>query len=81
MDIILQFKRWKLFCLLVGIPVIVQFIDLAFMISRHDARAISNAILITVVLFIGVFFAWFFTLGTNLRTKWSHPINNKFDKI
>jgi hypothetical protein len=69
MNINSEFKRWKLFWLLVGIPVSIQLIGLAVMISRHHHRFILNAITMMTILFIGVFFAWFFTLGTNLKRK------------
>ena len=65
-----QFKRWKLFWLLVGIPVSIQCIALAIMITRHGHhRLILKAVSMMMILFIGVFFAWFFTLGTNLKRK------------
>ena len=81
MDVILEFKRWKLFLLLVGIPVIFQFINLGVMISRHDPAAIYSAVLIMMICFIGVFFGWFFSLGTNLGKKLSRSMRNELDGI
>ncbi|HYV91824.1 MAG TPA: hypothetical protein VE978_08575 [Chitinophagales bacterium] len=75
MDFILEFKRWKLFFLLVGIPGIFQFIVLGVMISRHNPGAMLSAILIMMIFSIGVFFGWFFSLGTNLGKKLSRPIS------
>jgi hypothetical protein len=69
MKVASQFKRWKLYCLLVGIPVTIQLINLGIMFTRHHPRLIWNAVYMMMILFIGVFFAWFFTLGTNLKRK------------
>ena len=79
MDVLLEFKRWKLFILLVGIPVIFQFIDLGVMISRHDPRAIYSAAITMVICFVGVFFGWLFTLGTNLGKKLPRKVSREIE--
>jgi hypothetical protein len=68
MKAILRFRRWKLFSLMVVVPVGFQIINLGI-ISQQTPELILYEISIMAIIFIGVFFAWFFTLGTNLRNK------------
>jgi len=53
---------------MVVVPVCFQFINLGI-ISQQTPELILYEISIMAIIFIGIFFAWFFTLGTNLRNK------------
>ena len=62
-------KHWQLFGLLIGIPFIFQFIIMSSVISSNDPTKIFYYFPILMVLFVGLFFGWFYTLGTNLYKK------------
>jgi len=65
----LTLKHWQLFVLLVGIPVIFQFIIIGFTIFTRDLRSIFYFFPVMMILFIGLFFGWLYSLGTNLFKK------------
>jgi hypothetical protein len=55
--------------LLVGIPIIFQFIIIGFTIFTRDMRSIFYFFPVMMILFMGLFFAWLYSLGTNLFKK------------
>jgi hypothetical protein len=69
-------KHWQLFVLLIGLPVICQFILMGVMFSSlsglssretmPDMRPFFTIFPIMMTLVIVVFFGWFYSLGTNL---------------
>ena len=69
-------KHWQLFVLLIGLPVICQFILMGVMFSSlsglssretmPDIRPFFIIFPIMMILVIVVFFGWFYSLGTNL---------------
>ena len=68
----LTLKHWQLFVLLVGIPLVFQFITLGAIILSilsNDPTKISYFFPLMMILFIGLFFGWFYSLGTNLHKK------------
>lgn len=69
MKIFLMLKHWQLFGLLLGIPMIFQFISLGAIITSNDPTKAMFFFPIIMVLFVGLFFSWFYTLGTNFHKK------------
>ena len=65
----LTLKHWQLFGLIIGLPMVFQFITLGSVISSNDPKALSFFFPILMILFIGLFFGWFYALGTNLHKK------------
>ncbi|KAA6336897.1 hypothetical protein EZS27_014978 [termite gut metagenome] len=91
MNIFLKLKHWQLFGLLIGIPVIFQFVVMGTVITNSDLMKLLLSFLINptrladiiliiptkmiatysivMILFIGLIFCWFYSLGTNLYKK------------
>ena len=65
----LTLKHWQLFGLLVGIPMIFQFITIGSVVGSNDPIKMFYFFPILMILFIGLFFGWFYSLGTNLHKK------------
>ncbi|MEO8786026.1 MAG: hypothetical protein ABI378_03095 [Chitinophagaceae bacterium] len=65
----LTIKHWQLFGLLIGLPMALQFIIMAFVSSSNDPTTMFYFFPIMMILFIGLFFGWFYALGTNLHKK------------
>jgi hypothetical protein len=65
----LTLKHWQLFVLLVGTPVIFQFILIGYAIFSRDPRAIFYFFPVMMILFVGLLFGWLYSLGTNLFKK------------
>jgi hypothetical protein len=62
----LTLKHWQLFALLVGIPLILEFIMMGFVVSSRDPRAVFTFVPILTIVSLGLFFGWFYSLGANL---------------
>lgn len=66
---LLTLKHWQLFGLLMGLPMLFQFITIGSMFSSNDPTAMFYFFPIMMILFVGLFFGWFYALGTNLHKK------------
>jgi hypothetical protein len=66
---LLTLKHWQLFALLIGIPIIFQIITIGSIISMRIPRLIFPLFPVVMILFIGLFFGWFYALGTHLYKK------------
>ncbi len=75
---VLKAKHWQLFLLIFGIPMIFQFILMGSMISGISSGNNSNPELmfnyfkifpLIMILFMGVFFGWFYSIGVGLDRK------------
>ncbi len=69
MNQFLALKNWQLFWLLVGIPFLVQLGAFVASLSGNGSVVPFYFLSIIMVLMIGLFFGWFYTLGTNLHKK------------
>ena len=69
MTTFLTLKHWQLFGLLIGLPIVFQFITIGSMISSNDPTIMFNFLPIVMILYFGLFFGWFYALGTNLHKK------------
>lgn len=65
----LTLKHWQLFMLLIGIPLILEFLMMGFLVASRDPRIIFIFFPIMTILSGGLFFGWFYALGTNLFKK------------
>lgn len=65
----LTLKNWQLFGLLVGLPLIVQTILFAMAFSGNYGNVFPFVLPIIAVASMGVFFGWFYALGTHLHKK------------
>ena len=62
----LTLKHWQLFLLLIGGPIIIQFIMTGIAFSDRGLRVYLIYFPIMTILCGGLFFSWFYSLGTNL---------------
>lgn len=69
MNIFLRLKHWQLFILLMGLPILLQGIGAFSIFATKDARMLLATFPFILVLFIGIFLGWFYTLGINLHKK------------
>ena len=65
----LTMKHWQLFLLLIGVPLIGEIIMIAAAIENRGLLYFLVYLPILVVISLGLFFAWFYSLGTNLFKK------------
>jgi len=66
---LLTLKHWQLFGLLMGLPMIFQFVIMGSVMTSNNPTIMFAAFPIMMILFIGLFFGWFYALGTNLHKK------------
>ena len=66
---LLTLKHWQLFGLLVGVPIVFQFIIMGSVIASNNPTTMLLFFPIMMILFVGLFFGWFYALGTNLYKK------------
>jgi hypothetical protein len=66
---LLTLKHWQLFGLLMGLPLIFQVVTMGSIITSQNPTMFLVAFPIMMIFFIGLFFGWFYALGTNLHKK------------
>lgn len=77
----LTLKHWQLFGLLLGLPMIFQFIFMGSMISNNNPTIVFKAFPIIMILYMGLFLGWFYSLGTNLHKKLPETVNMNLKKF
>lgn len=65
----LTLKHWQLFGLLIGLPMIFQFVIIGYVFTSRNSTIMTSVFSIMMILYIGLFFGWFYALGTNLHKK------------
>lgn len=77
-DKFLKAKHWQLFLLTFGIPMILQFVIMGVMVSKittgenHSPKIFFDFLMfmpIIMILFMGVFFGWFWSIAIGLDKK------------
>lgn len=66
---LLTLKHWQLFGLLMGLPLIFQFVAIGSFMTSVNTTMFFIVFAIMMVFFGGLFFGWFYALGTNLHKK------------
>ncbi len=69
MNILLRLKHWQLFLLLIGIPMILEFVFIGIIITSQKPTSLIFIFPFIMIFVMGVFFDWFYELGTNLHKK------------
>ena len=77
----LTIKHWQLFGLLLGLPMIFQFVLMGSVISSNNPTIIYKAFPVMMILYMGLFFGWFYSLGTNLHKKLPETVNMNLKKF
>jgi hypothetical protein len=66
MKIFLTLKHWQLFIILVGVPFIAEILLMGMVIASRDPGVAFYFLPVIMILSVGPFTAWFYSLGTNL---------------
>jgi hypothetical protein len=66
---LLTLKHWQLFGLLVIIPMIIQFFIMGYLLTNNNPSIMQITFPFVIIVYIGLFFGWFYVLGTNLYRK------------
>lgn len=69
MKLLLKLKHWQLFLLLMVIPILFQIGMFAAVFISNDPLMMFSLFPIVMILFMGIFFGWFYALGTHLHKK------------
>lgn len=69
MKLFLTLKHWQLFALFFGLPVIFQFLMMSAIVSGSEPGDIMFWFPIMMTVITGLFFSWFYSLGTNFHKK------------
>lgn len=77
----LTLKHWQLFGLLVGIPMIFQFVIMGSVFASRNPTIMFAVFPVMMILFIGIFFGWFYALGTNLHKKLPETVTMNLTKF
>jgi hypothetical protein len=65
----LTLKHWQLFVLLMGLPLVIQFVTIGSVFSDNVPSTLLFLFPVMMIVIIGLFFGWFYSLGTNLHKK------------
>lgn len=77
----LTLKHWQLFGLLMGIPMIFQIISIGSIVSSNDPTAEFKFFPVMMILYLGLFLGWFYSLGTNLHKRLPETVNMNLKKF
>lgn len=69
MNWFLRIKHWQLFLLMIGIPLVSDISFISIFFEQDSSRIFSIFLPIIMIIWIGIFFGWFYALGTNLHKK------------
>lgn len=69
MKFFLTLKHWQLFGLSCVLPIIIQVLSIALLLSNNNPTIIFYTYPIMTLLFMWLFFGWFYVVGTNLYQK------------
>jgi hypothetical protein len=65
---LLKIKHWQLFILLVGIPIILQFVVAGMFINIGFSPYVYSIIPISIILVMMLYFSWLYAIGTGLQS-------------
>lgn len=86
----LKAKHWQLFLLTFGIPMIFQFVMMGFIISNIGTESNPDPAMmfnymkffpIMMIIFMGVFFGWFWSVAIGLQKKVPQKVKMKVKKF
>ena len=86
----LNAKHWQLFTLMFGIPILLQIITMTSMFVNIDANSnpdptgtlnMMKIFPIIMLLYVGLFFGWFWSIGIGLQKYIPSDINMKTKKF
>ncbi len=66
---LLTLKHWQLFLLLFALPFTCQLLMGGFLFMARDISRVLAVFPVIMLLYVGLFFSWFYALGTNLHKR------------
>ncbi len=81
MNIFLRMKHWQLFLLMVGIPIIIEFIGLGIMFTTRDPKSMFFVFPLIMFFSILINLGWLNALGINLTKKLPETVKMKLNKF
>jgi len=66
---LLTLKHWQLFVLLFGLPIIIQVTGIVAVVSGKSPAIMIFSFPLVMILFIGVYFGWIYSLATKLNNR------------
>src|SRR5688572_16635973 len=69
MSILLKLKHWQIFTAMILLPILVQIAAIAITSANQDPTAVFIALPAIMIITMGLFFGWFYALGTGLYKK------------
>ena len=75
MNKLLTLKHWQLFLLLFVPIILLQIVLTAITVLSSDPMLMLFVFPVAMILFAGVYFGWFYVLGTNLPKKLPHSLH------
>ncbi len=62
---------------MIGIPILIQIVTISLIISHRNPTKAFYLLPVVMILYIGLFFGWFYSMGTNLYKKL--PVTTKMN--
>lgn len=77
----LKAKHWQLFILMVGVPFLFQIVTIVYVIITDNPLFALSTFPIFMLLFMGIFFGWFWSIGVGLHKFLPEHHNLKLNKF
>jgi len=80
-DKFLKAKHWQIFMLTFGLPYLIQIIMMPMIMMGNEPMMIMKVFPIIMILFIGGFLGWLWSIGMGLQSKVPNDITMKVKKF
>jgi hypothetical protein len=77
----LKAKHWQIFMVTFGLPFLIQIIMMPMTIIGNDPTIMMNVFPIIMILFMGGFLGWFWSIGVGLQIKVPNDVKMKVKKF
>ena len=77
----LRAKHWQIFMITFGLPFLIQIITMPMTIAGNDPMIMMKIFPIIMILFIGGFLGWFWSIGVGLQNKIPSNVTMKVKKF
>ncbi len=78
---LLKFKHWQLFLLLMIFPLVFEFIVIGLVAANKNPELAFVLVPVMIILFMGLFFSWIYSLGTHLHKKLPETASMKLTRF
>lgn len=77
----LKAKHWQIFMITFGLPFLIQIITIPMIIIGNDPTIMMNVFPVIMILFIGGFLGWFWSIGVGLQIKVPQDVKMKVKRF